>query len=73
MGRGFTYVSTGEGWLFVDVVLDLYSWRVVGWSMQSTMTAQIVMGALLMAIFRRGRPRAVLHHSDSNNVCTGYS
>ena len=60
----FTYVWTGEGWLFVAVVLDLYSRRVVGWSMQPTMTAQLVMDALLMAIFRRGRPRAVLHHSD---------
>lgn len=60
----FTYVWTAEGWLFVAVVLDLYSRRVVGWSMQSTMTAKLVMDALLMAIFRRGRPHAVLHHSD---------
>ena len=60
----FTYVWTAEGWLFVAVVLDLYSRRVVGWSMQSTMTAQLVMDALLMAILRRGRPEAVLHHSD---------
>jgi len=60
----FTYVWTGEGWLFVAVVRDLYSRRVVGWSMRPTMTAQLVMDALLMAIFRRGRPRAVLHHSD---------
>ena len=41
----FTYVWTGEGWLFVAVVLDLYSRRVVGWSMQPTMTAQLVMDA----------------------------
>jgi len=60
----FTYVWTAEGWLFVAVVLDLYSRRVVGWSMQPTMTAQLVMDALLMAILRRGRPNAVLHHSD---------
>ena len=51
-----TYVWTAEGWLFVAVVLGLYSRRVVGWSMQQTMTAQLVMDALLMAIFRRGRP-----------------
>jgi len=63
----FTYVWTGESWLFVAVVLDLYSRRVVGWSMQPTMTAQLVMDALLMAIFRRGRPRAVLHHSDQGS------
>jgi putative transposase len=66
----FTYVWTGEGWLFVAVVLDLYSRRVVGWSMQPTMTAQLVMDALLMAIFRRGRPGAVLHHSDQGSQYT---
>lgn len=69
----FTYVWTGEGWLFVAVVLDLYARRVVGWSMQPTMTAQLVMDALLMAIFRRGRPRTVLHHPDSNNVHASHS
>jgi putative transposase len=63
----FTYVWTAEGWLFVAVVLDLYSRRVVGWSMQSTMTAQLVMDALLMAILRRDRPEAVLHHSDQGS------
>jgi len=67
----FTYVWTGEGWLFVAVVLDLYSQRVVGWSMQPTMTAQLVMDALLMAIFRRGRTRGVLHHSDQGSQYTG--
>jgi putative transposase len=66
----FTYVWTGEGWLFVAVVLDLYSRRVVGWSMQPTMTAQLVMDALLMAIFRRGRPHSVLHHSDQGSQYT---
>ena len=66
----FTYVWTAEGWLFVAVVLDLYSRRVVGWSMQPTMSAQLVMDALLMAIFRRGRPKAVLHHSDQGSQYT---
>lgn len=66
----FTYVWTGQGWLFVAIVLDLYSRRVVGWSMQPTMTAQLVMDALLMAIFRRGRPQAVLHHSDQGTQYT---
>jgi putative transposase len=41
--------------------------------MQPTMTAQLVMDALLMAFFRRGRPRAVLHHSDSKNISTSHS
>lgn len=52
------------------VVLDLYSRRVVGWSMQPTMTAQLVMDALLMAILRHGRPEAVLHHSDQASQYT---
>lgn len=51
------------------VVLDLYSRRVVGWSMQQTITAEPVMDALLMAIFRRGRPKAVLH-SDQGSQYT---
>ena len=66
----FTYVWTGEGWLFVAVVLDLFSRRVVGWSMQPTMTSQLVMDALLMAVFRRGRPKSVLHHSDQGTQYT---
>ena len=60
----FTYVWTAEGWLYVAVVIDLFSRRVVGWSMSSTMTAQLVTDALVMAIWRRGKPVAVLHHSD---------
>jgi len=66
----FTYVWTMEGWLFVAVVIDLFSRRVVGWSMQPTMTAQLVMDALVMAVFRRGKPQAVLHHSDQGTQYT---
>ena len=60
----FTYVWTAEGWLYVAIVLDLFSRRVVGWSMSATMTAHVVTDALMMAIWRRGRPDALLHHSD---------
>ena len=60
----FTYLWTAEGWLYVAAVLDLFSRRVVGWSMSATMTAQLVVDALLMAIRRRGPPQALLHHSD---------
>ena len=60
----FTYVWTAEGWLYVAVVIDLFSRRVVGWSMSATMAAQLVTDALVMAIWRRGRPRALPHHSD---------
>ena len=60
----FTYIWTIEGWLYVAAVVDLFSRRVVGWSMSATMTAQLVADALMMAIWRRGRPDALLHHSD---------
>jgi putative transposase len=66
----FTYVWTAEGWLFVAAVLDLFSRRVVGWSMSSQMTAQLVIDALLMAIWRRGWPRELLHHSDQGSQYT---
>ena len=66
----FTYLWTAEGWLFVAVVLDLYSRRAVGWSMQSQMTAQLVTDALMMAIWRRGQPVALLHHSDRGSQYT---
>jgi putative transposase len=66
----FTFLWTGEGWLFVAAVLDLFSRRVVGWSMQSTMTAQLVTDALVMAIWRRGELDALLHHSDRGTQYT---
>ena len=63
----FIYIWTAEGWLYVAVVLDLFSRRVAGWSMQATMTAQLVTGALIMAIWRCGKPGALLHHSDQGS------
>ena len=63
----FTYIWTAEGWLYVAVVLDLYSRRIVGWSMQSAMTSQLVSDALMMAIWRRGKPHELLHHSDQGS------
>jgi putative transposase len=66
----FTYIWTGEGWLYVAAVIDLFSRRVVGWSMSASMTAQLVADALIMAIWRRGRPEALLHHSDRGSQYT---
>lgn len=66
----FTYLWTLEGWLYVAVVLDLFSRRVVGWSMQVTMTAQLVTDALLMAVWRRGMPPSALAHSDQGSQYT---
>jgi len=63
----FTYIWTAEGWLYVSAVIDVFSRRVVGWSMSATMTAQLVADALLMAVWRRGKPRELLHHSDQGS------
>ena len=63
----FTYIWTREGWLFVAAVLDLFSRRVVGWSMQATMTAELVTNAFVMAVWRRGPASALLHHSDQGS------
>jgi putative transposase len=56
--------------LYIAVVIDLFSRRVVGWSMSDTMTAQLVTDALMMAIWRRGKPDALLHHSDQDSQYT---
>jgi putative transposase len=66
----FTYLWTAEGWLFVAVVLDLFSRKVVGWSMNANMIAQLVLDALTMAIWRRGKPIELLHHSDQGSQYT---
>lgn len=69
----FTYLWTREGWLFLAVVLDLFSRRVVGWSMQPSMTAQLVTDALTMALWRRGSVEALIHHSDRGSQYTSES
>ena len=66
----FTYIWTDQGWLYFAVVLDLFSRRIVGWSMSAEMTAQLVTDALVMAIWRRGRPQELLHHSDQGSQYT---
>lgn len=66
----FTYIWTAEGWLYVAAVIDLYSRRVVGWSMKPEMTAQLVTDALMTALWRRGRAEALLHHSDRGSQYT---
>jgi putative transposase len=66
----FAYLWTAEGWLYVAAVIDLLSRRVVGWSMSSQMTAQLVTDAMLMAIWRRGPVRDLLAHSDQGSQYT---
>lgn len=59
-----TYIWTQEGWLYLAVVIDLYSRKVVGWSMSSRMKADLVCDALKMAIWRRRPAAGLIHHSD---------
>ena len=59
-----TYIKTHEGWSRLAVVIDLFSRRVVGWSMQSRMTTDLVLQALLGAVWRRKPKSKVLIHSD---------
>lgn len=59
-----TYIWTGEGWLYLSVLLDLYNREVVGWSASSRMTRQLAIDALQMALGRRIPQRGLLHHTD---------
>jgi len=60
----FTYIRTHEGWLYLTIVLDLFSRQVVGWSMKSNPRSDLVIDALLMALWRRKPKQRVLIHSD---------
>lgn len=60
----FTYIRTHEGWLYLTVVLDLFSRQVIGWSMKSNPRSDLVIDALLMALWRRKPKEKVLVHSD---------
>jgi transposase InsO family protein len=59
-----TYIWTEEGWLYLAVVLDLYSRKVVGWAISKRMTKQLVIDALLMALWARKPPQGLILHSD---------
>ena len=60
----FTYIRTYEGWLYLTVVLDLFSRQVVGWSMKNNAKSELVIDALLMAVWRKKPKSSVLVHSD---------
>jgi putative transposase len=59
-----TYIWTEEGWLYLAVVLELYSRRVIGWAIAERMTATLVCDALMMALWRHRMPKGVIVHSD---------
>ena len=69
-----TYVWTLEGWLYLAVVMDLYSRQIVGWAMDERMKVQLVINALTMAYWRRKPSEGLLHHSDrgSQYACESY-
>lgn len=62
-----TYIRTWQGWLYLAVVIDLYSRMVVGWSMKATLERELVLDALLMAVWRRKPKREVIVHSDQGS------
>lgn len=68
-----TYIWTAEGWLYLAVVLDLFSRMVVGWSMAATQDATLVVQALRMALARRRPASGLLHHSDRGSTYTSQS
>jgi putative transposase len=65
-----TYIRTYEGWLYLAIVLDLFSRQIVGWSMASRIQADLVLQALLMAVWRRRPQREVIVHSDQGTQYT---
>jgi putative transposase len=68
-----TYVQTATGWSYVAVILDLFSRSVVGWAVDTSMTTELVMRALHMALLRRDPPVGLLHHSDRGCQYTSHS
>jgi putative transposase len=59
-----TFIPTNEGWLYLAVVMDLYTRMIVGWAMDARMTRELVINALRMAYFRRKPKPGLMHHSD---------
>lgn len=62
-----TYIRTWQGWLYLAVVVDLYSRKVVGWSMKPTLARELVLDALIMAVWRRRPKQPVMVHSDQGS------
>ena len=72
-GTDITYLWTQEGWVYLAVVIDLYSRRVVGWAMDRRMKQALVIRALMMAINLRQPPPGLLHHSDRGSQYASYA
>jgi putative transposase len=68
-----TYIPTNEGWLYLATVIDLYSRKIVGWSMDDTMKTSLVNNALKMAIKNRKPPKGLIWHTDRGSQYASYS
>jgi len=68
-----TYIPTNEGWLYLATVIDLYSRKVVGWSMDDTMKVSLVNNALKMAIISRKPPQGLIWHTDRGSQYASYA
>ncbi len=66
----FTYIDTAEGWLYLAIILDLFSRKVVGWAMSAQMNTALVETALHMALQTRQPEASLLHHSDQGSQYT---
>ena len=67
-----TYIPTWSGWLYLAMVLDVYSRKVVGWAMDTNMRTELILEALQMAVTQR-QPSGVIHHSDRGSQYTSYA
>jgi len=67
-----TYIKTHEGWLYLGAVMDLFSRRIIGWSMGNRITKELALDALLMAVWRRKPDGKVLVHSDQGSQYTSH-
>jgi putative transposase len=67
-----TYIRTHEGWLYLAVALDLFSRQIVGWSMQSRIDKELVVSALLMALWKRKPTLMVIIHPDQGSHFSSY-
>ena len=67
-----TYVRTNNGWLYLTVIIDLYDRKVIGWSMSHVMDKQLVLQAVLMALWQKKSKEAVILHSDRGSQFTSH-
>ena len=63
-----TFIATREGWFYLAVVLDLYSRQVIGWAMSTRNNSELVQDALTMALWRRGKVKDVIMHTDQGST-----